>query len=554
MAGRTNRHLRAPFAAVFLAGLCIGLCIDFLAGPSGANAAANAGAHASPRSPIRSPAAQVTCGDATGAAGITATDALFALKAAVGSQTCELCLCDANGSGTLTASDALRILGKAVGIELDLLCEACANGAPAVDAGAPQTIALDTLTGAASATLTATVDDDGLPSPPAALTLAWTLLSGPTALAGADFADASSASTTVTLAETGVFVLQLEAADGDTSTTDTVEITVVAATNLPPSLLPIGDASIALGTKLSVRATADDDNPTDALVYSLVSAPAGATLDPPSSGRIAWTPITPGEVGDHDFTVRVEDQGGLADEESFSVSVTAANQSPVLAPLANQTIPAGIEYQRVLAASDADAGDTHVYEILDAPAGMALGGVDADTLTWATTNADIGVHAVKLRVVDSGLPNLDGVAMFLLTVAPNTAPVAADDSFEVGEGETLLIQTPGVLVNDEDPDANVLAAIKLSDPHLGAVTAFHADGSFEYQAPAQAPDPALAIAEKWRGGGLPGHPYALPLIGDVNEDGYPDVVMSVINNEHVALSGLDGSVIWNATHSDPGGV
>ena len=549
MAHRRNRVLfRAPLAAI--------LCVGLYAGPSSGAQSASVPSGASPAagSRVRTPVARTTCGDAQGSASITASDALFALKSAVGSETCALCLCDANGSGTITASDALRILKKAVGEELDLLCEACANAAPTVEAGAPQTIALDTLSGAAIATLLATVNDDGLPNPPSALTLSWTLLSGPTPQAGADFANASSASTTVTLAETGLFVLQLEAGDGAASITDTVEITVVAATNLAPSLLPIDDASIALGTTLSVRATADDDNPNDALVYSLIDAPAGATLDPPSSGRILWTPTTQDEVGNHEFTIRVEDQDGLFDQRSFTVSVTTANQPPALAPLTNETIRAGTEYQRVLAASDADVSDTHAYEILDAPAQMNLGGVSADTLLWATTDADIGVHAIKLRVVDSGSPTLDDVAMFLLTVAANTAPVAADDSYEVGEGETLLVQAPGILGNDVDPDADALAAMKLSNPDLGTVTAFHADGSFEYQAPAEAPDPVLAIAEKWRGGGEPTHPYALPLIGDVNEDGYPDVVMSVLNNEHVALSGLDGSVIWNATHNDPGGL
>ncbi len=428
------------------------------------------------------------------------------------------------------------------------------NNPPTVDAGASQTISLDALTGAATATLAATVQDDGLPSPPASLTLTWTLLSGPTAAVGASFQDASAASTTVTLAETGIFVLQLQVGDGVASATDTVAITVLAATNLPPSLLHIDDTSLPIGTTLSVRATADDDNPKDTLAYSLLDAPAGATLDPASSGRILWSPTTPSELGVHNFTVHVEDQSGLADEESFTVTVTAANQPPVFGPVANETIPAGIDYQRVLAATDADAGDMLTYYILDAPVGMTLGGAGADTLGWATTNADVGVHAVKLRVVDSGSPNLDDVAIFLLTVAVNTAPVAADDSYHVGEGRTLTVASLGVLANDIDPDADTLAAMKLSDPDLGSLTAFRVDGSFEYQAPAVAPDAAFAIAQKWRGGGYSQYRYALPLIGDVNKDGYPDLVMSVYNNTHTAISGLDGSVIWNASHNKPGGL
>ena len=499
-------------------------------------------------------AAQVVCGDAVGTSAITAADALFALRTAVGTQTCALCLCDADGSDAISAVDALRILKKAVGIEIDLLCEGCPNSAPTVEAGAPQTIALDKVSGAATASLAATVGDDGLPVPPSALTLAWTLVSGPTMEAGADFDDDAAASTTVSFGEIGAFVLQLEADDGETSSSDTVEITVTAATNLAPSLFPLEDTSIDLGGTFSLRATADDDNPIDALAYSLVEAPSGATLDPASSGRILWSPTAAEDLGDHEFQVRVQDSGGLFDEETFTLTVTDANQQPALSPLSDETVPAGILYERVLAAVDADAGDTLSYEILDAPPAMTLGGVNDDTLAWATTNADVGVHAVKLRVVDSGSPNLDDSAMFLLTVTANTGPSAADDSYEVGEGDTLVVETDGVLGNDLDPDGDPIAAMKLTDPDLGTLTDFSADGSFEYEAPAEAPGATLAIAQKWRGGGISEYRYALPLIGDVNEDGYPDLVMSVYNNTHTAISGLNGSVLWNATHTKPGGL
>ena len=56
---------------------------------------------------------------------VTASDALFVLRAAVGSASCELCVCDVNGSGTVTASDALVVLRRAVGQPVELACPAC---------------------------------------------------------------------------------------------------------------------------------------------------------------------------------------------------------------------------------------------------------------------------------------------------------------------------------------------------------------------------------------------------------------------------------------------
>lgn len=64
------------------------------------------------------------CGD-PGGGGIAASDALFALQAAVGARVCALCLCDVNGDGIVSATDALTILRIAVGQPLPLQCPVC---------------------------------------------------------------------------------------------------------------------------------------------------------------------------------------------------------------------------------------------------------------------------------------------------------------------------------------------------------------------------------------------------------------------------------------------
>jgi hypothetical protein len=68
-----------------------------------------------------------TCGDSNSDREIKASDALFVLRTAVGTETCALCLCDVNGSNTVTASDALTALRIAVGVELATVCPGCAG-------------------------------------------------------------------------------------------------------------------------------------------------------------------------------------------------------------------------------------------------------------------------------------------------------------------------------------------------------------------------------------------------------------------------------------------
>ncbi len=68
---------------------------------------------------------QSPCGDATFDGIVTATDALAALRTAVGTLSCSLCVCDADGSGVITATDALIILQTGVGLDTDPNCKIC---------------------------------------------------------------------------------------------------------------------------------------------------------------------------------------------------------------------------------------------------------------------------------------------------------------------------------------------------------------------------------------------------------------------------------------------
>ena len=56
---------------------------------------------------------------------ITASDALFVLRVSVGAAECEECYCNVNGSSGITATDALLTLKAAVSLPVTLNCPAC---------------------------------------------------------------------------------------------------------------------------------------------------------------------------------------------------------------------------------------------------------------------------------------------------------------------------------------------------------------------------------------------------------------------------------------------
>jgi len=95
------------------------------------------------------------------------------------------------------------------------------NTAPAVSAGSDLTVTLP-----AQATLDGTVTDDGLPNPPAAVTTAWSKVSGPGAVT---FGNPGAVDTSASFSAAGAYVLRLTANDSALSSADDVAVTVNSA-------------------------------------------------------------------------------------------------------------------------------------------------------------------------------------------------------------------------------------------------------------------------------------------------------------------------------------
>ncbi|MCX6588702.1 MAG: malectin domain-containing carbohydrate-binding protein [Acidobacteria bacterium] len=98
------------------------------------------------------------------------------------------------------------------------------NLAPVVTTGPAQTITLP-----ASATVTASATDDGLPN--GTLSYSWSVTSGPGPVS---FTNPASATTGVTFSSAGTYQLRLMASDGQLSSSATTQITVNAAPPPPP--------------------------------------------------------------------------------------------------------------------------------------------------------------------------------------------------------------------------------------------------------------------------------------------------------------------------------
>lgn len=131
--------------------------------------------------------------------------------------------------GFLNASDEVQVAVRSAAV---------ANVAPVVSAGPDQTIALS-----ASAALSGTVSDDGLPSG-STLTTTWTKVSGPGAVT---YTIPGAVTTGASFSQTGTYIVRLSASDGLLTSSDDAQIVVTTPPATPPATSLGSDSSGGCG-------------------------------------------------------------------------------------------------------------------------------------------------------------------------------------------------------------------------------------------------------------------------------------------------------------------
>ena len=173
------------------------------------------------------------------------------------------------------------------------------------------------------------------------------------------------------------------------------------------------------------------------------------------------------------------------DYDAVDASGNVGNMATVTVTVAANAIP--------LANADSAAGDITAPIIIDVLANDSDGNGDAltvisTTVAEAVINADntitytpvaTGPQTFDYTVADpSGATASATVSVDVAAAPGNRAPVAADDSYSIGEASIL---TGNVLANDTDPDGDALTASIGTGPANAAAFTLNPDGSFSYR-------------------------------------------------------------------------
>ncbi len=257
--------------------------------------------------------------------------------------------------------------------------------------------------------------------------LTYTLISAPAQGVLSDFDPvARTVVYTPTPGYTGPDAFQFQVDDGKAGI-DTGTVTL--------NVLPVNDAPLAAAQavtleedtpRLIVLGGSDTETGRADLVFALVTGPVNGSLSFGPAG--GWT-YTPGAdfVGNDSFTYTVTDRGDpdgtpanalTSAVAMVSLTVTAVNDAPVIAPVEDQVVLEGSTLLVNLSASDPE-GQALVWSLDAAPAGMTI---DANTgrITWTPDDGFANVD-VSVRATDAGSPAAFDTVGFQVTVQ-NVAP------------------------------------------------------------------------------------------------------------------------------------
>ena len=234
---------------------------------------------------------------------------------------------------------------------------------------------------------------------------------------------------------------------GANCTIETQVFPIGTVGNSPPTLLDVPvSANLDEGQPLAFTATATDPEVGQAVTFSLVGAPAGATIDP-DTGEFAWTPAEAQGPDTFVFLVRATD-GFVNTDLQITVVVREVNAGPVLAgvPTSIATVR-GRPVTFAATATDPDLlggrGNALTYSLVGGPPGAII---DPDTgeFAWAPDSALLdGAYPFKVRVADDGVPARAASQLITVTLGP-VALVGGDLLVAGTPGPDVIAVRPGI--------------------------------------------------------------------------------------------------------------
>jgi VCBS repeat-containing protein len=144
----------------------------------------------------------------------------------------------------------------------------------------------------------------------------------------------------------------------------------------------------------------------------------------------------------------------------------------------DQDVPLYIDAPGVLANDSDPDGDPLSVVLVSAPSKGSLKLYTDGSFDYLPDENYSGIVTFTYDINDGLL--VSNKATVTIKVSGINAPIAFNDIYITPDNTLLSVNTPGVLMNDSDPDGDSLSAVLEDGPSRGFLI-FNSDGSFEYQ-------------------------------------------------------------------------
>ena len=281
----------------------------------------------------------------------------------------------------------------------------------------------------------------------------------------------------------GVDVFEYLLSDGvGGSDTATVTLTVRAVNDPPVAVDDVysidEDSTLSVGAPgvLSNDINVDGDN----LSAAVASDPENGTLTLDRMGSFRYTPDE-NFNGVDTFEYTLSDGGGGISTATVTLTVRQANDPPLAVDdgySIEEDDTLTVAAPGVLGNdSDVDA-DSLIASVASNPENGTLTLDEKGSFRYTPTKDFNGVDGFEYTLSDGNSSNATGHVKLVIKPA-NDQPTAQADRYAVDEDNTLNVEAPGVLGNDDDIDGDSLAVSVFSKPLRGSLT-LNSDGAFSY--------------------------------------------------------------------------
>jgi hypothetical protein len=276
--------------------------------------------------------------------------------------------------------------------------------------------------------------------------------------------------------------------------------TPIPGAPLSPNGLPTANPdsySVDEDTQLTVTAASgllgNDSDPDGNSIYAVLNSPAphGQVVVFPSG---AFTYRGAGNFSGQDsFTYKVNDGKGYSPVVTVSITVKPINDRPTAVADGYTTaedVPLVVAAPGLMA-NDVDAdGDTLTPSVTDPPLHGTLTILPTGGFTYTPAANYAGLDKFAYKLSDGTVDSIPTDVSLKITAVNDPPTAVADPLYTVGKNKPLTVPTgSGILINDTDPDGDILTVATVNGATPSATTAIqtahgsvkvNGNGSFVY--------------------------------------------------------------------------